>query len=59
MSMCGPTPTPGIRPSTRPPEIIAQMARHGYLGAVVPAEHGGTGSACITLGLLHGAMGQG
>lgn len=42
-----------------PPEIIAQMARHGYLGAVVPVERGGTGSDFITLGLLHGAIGRG
>ncbi|HEY0602511.1 MAG TPA: acyl-CoA dehydrogenase family protein [Herpetosiphonaceae bacterium] len=42
-----------------PPEIVTLMARQGYLGTVVPAERGGTGSDFITLGLLHGAIGRG
>jgi glutaryl-CoA dehydrogenase (non-decarboxylating) len=42
-----------------PRDIIARLAAQGYLGAIVPASRGGSGSDMISFGLLHGAIGRG
>lgn len=40
-----------------PREMIAQMAAEGFVGAVVPAEHGGPGLDPVSVGLVHAAIG--
>jgi alkylation response protein AidB-like acyl-CoA dehydrogenase len=42
-----------------PPELIGKLAQQGYLGAIVPPEHGGTGLDMITFGLLNEEIGRG
>lgn len=42
-----------------PPDIIEQMARLGYLGALVPSEYGGIAQDMITYGLLNEELGRG
>jgi glutaryl-CoA dehydrogenase (non-decarboxylating) len=42
-----------------PLEIIQQMARQGYLGAIIPREYGGSELDMITFGLLNEALGRG
>ncbi len=39
--------------------VLADVAARGYLGAAVPAVHGGSGWDAVTLGLLHEAFGRG
>lgn len=41
-----------------PPEVIADLARRGYLGAALPAEFGGMGADMITFGLLNEELGR-
>jgi Cys-tRNA(Pro) deacylase len=41
------------------PELIRLLAERGYLGAALPAEHGGRGMDPITYGLLHEEFGRG
>lgn len=42
-----------------PDSVIRKLAREGYLGKVVPAQHGGTGDDMITFGLLNEELGRG
>jgi glutaryl-CoA dehydrogenase (non-decarboxylating) len=42
-----------------PPELIQRLAERGYLGAVLPAQHGGQGMDMITFGLLNEELGRG
>ena len=42
-----------------PPEVIGKIARKGYLGALLPAEHGGREMDAITCGLLNEEIGRG
>jgi alkylation response protein AidB-like acyl-CoA dehydrogenase len=42
-----------------PVELVTQLARAGYLGAVIPREHHGAGLDMIALGLLHEEVGKG
>jgi len=42
-----------------PLAIIQQMARQGYLGAIIPQEYGGSQMDMITFGLLNEALGRG
>ncbi|HEU4596549.1 MAG TPA: acyl-CoA dehydrogenase family protein [Pyrinomonadaceae bacterium] len=41
-----------------PPELVARLAREGYLGANVPPEYGGLGLDALTYGLLHEEVGR-
>jgi len=41
-----------------PPEIPRELAARGYLGALVPEEHGGRGMEMITYGLLTEEIGR-
>ncbi|PSB49520.1 acyl-CoA dehydrogenase [Cyanosarcina cf. burmensis CCALA 770] len=47
------------REEKTPPESIAQLARHGYLGATIPPEYGGCGMDTIAYGLLSETIGRG
>jgi hypothetical protein len=47
------------RAGATPPEVVAKMARAGFLGAVVPAELGGGGMDAVTFGLLNEELGRG
>ena len=42
-----------------PREIVGRLAGKGYLGALIPAEYGGTFTDMITFGLLHEEVGRG
>lgn len=42
-----------------PVEVIGKIARKGYLGALLPAEHGGREMDAITCGLLNEEVGRG
>lgn len=42
-----------------PAQVIAEVARAGYLGGHLPKEYGGQGWDLVTFGLLHEAFGQG
>lgn len=42
-----------------PRELIARLARAGYLGALVPAEYGGSALDMVTYGLLNEEVGRG
>ncbi len=42
-----------------PPETIEKLANKGYLGFVIPEEHGGSGGDMITYGLLCEEIGRG
>lgn len=42
-----------------PPALIREMARRGYLGAVIPRADGGTGSGMVAFGLLNEEVGRG
>jgi alkylation response protein AidB-like acyl-CoA dehydrogenase len=46
------------RAAATPREVIARMAEEGYLGAVVPREHGGAGMDWVTFGLLNEELGR-
>ncbi|MEM8530257.1 MAG: acyl-CoA dehydrogenase family protein [Chloroflexota bacterium] len=41
------------------PEVVSQMAHHGYLGSVVPAAEDGTSTDMITFGILNEELGRG
>lgn len=47
------------REQRTPPEIVAKVARQGYLGAIIPSEYGGGGMDMITFGLLAEEIGRG
>lgn len=47
------------REARLPPELIARLARRGYLGALTPAEYGGRGMDMLTFGLLNEELGRG
>lgn len=42
-----------------PPEVIRRLAEAGYLGALVPREHGGAGVDTATFGALNEELGRG
>ncbi len=42
-----------------PTTLIANMAKEGYLGAVIPPERGGAGMDMVTFGLLNEEIGRG
>ncbi len=42
-----------------PASIISSLAERGYLGGIIPAEHGGQGWDVVTFGLLNEALGHG
>ncbi len=42
-----------------PAALIANMAKEGYLGAVIPPERGGVGMDMVTFGLLNEEVGRG
>ncbi|MEL6442306.1 MAG: acyl-CoA dehydrogenase family protein [Cyanobacteria bacterium J06621_8] len=42
-----------------PPEIIQQLAKRGFLGAILPLEYGGQGMDLITYGILNEEVGRG
>jgi hypothetical protein len=42
-----------------PPEVVRQLANHGYLGAVVPVSKGGAGFDSVEFGLLNEELGRG
>lgn len=42
-----------------PPALIKELARRGYLGALLPEEYGGAGMDMTTFGLLHEEFGRG
>jgi glutaryl-CoA dehydrogenase (non-decarboxylating) len=42
-----------------PDTVIKKLAREGYLGRVVPAEQGGSGTDMVTFGLLNEELGRG
>ncbi len=46
------------REEALPPEIIRKLAGRGWLGTIVPAEHGGPGLDLITYGLLTEEIGR-
>ncbi|HYU35605.1 MAG TPA: acyl-CoA dehydrogenase family protein [Thermoanaerobaculia bacterium] len=46
------------REEALPPEIIRKLAGRGWLGSIVPAEHGGPGLDMITYGLLTEEIGR-
>ncbi|HYW11287.1 MAG TPA: acyl-CoA dehydrogenase family protein [Longimicrobium sp.] len=47
------------RAGATPRSVIERMAAEGFLGAVVPAELGGTGWDAVTFGLLNEELGRG
>ena len=47
------------REERTPPEVISQLARTGYLGALIPVESGGKGFDMISYGLLNEEIGRG
>jgi hypothetical protein len=47
------------RAARTPPDAIARLAATGWLGAVVPREHGGAGMDWVTFGLLNEELGRG
>ena len=47
------------RAAATPREAIAHVAATGWLGAVVPREHGGAGMDWVTFGLLNEELGRG
>jgi hypothetical protein len=47
------------RAGATPRAVVERMAAEGFLGAVVPAEFGGTGWDAITFGLLNEELGRG
>jgi alkylation response protein AidB-like acyl-CoA dehydrogenase len=42
-----------------PDFVISMMAKSGYLGCILPKEHGGQGLDMVTFGLLNEALGRG
>lgn len=42
-----------------PPEIIWELARHGYLGALAPSEYSGSNMNMVSFGLLNEELGRG
>ncbi len=42
-----------------PEDLVGELKRRGYLGAVLPTEEGGRGMDWITYGLLHEELGRG
>lgn len=47
------------REARTPPEAVGRLAATGWLGAVVPPEHGGAGMDWVTFGLLNEELGRG
>lgn len=47
------------RDERTPPELIQEVARKGYLGAIIPEACGGAGMDMITFGLLNEELGRG
>ena len=47
------------REERTPAELIQKMARQGFLGALVPADWGGSGMDMVSLGSLHEEIGYG
>ncbi len=47
------------RAGATPRSVVERMAAEGFLGAVVPAELGGTGWDAVTFGLLNEELGRG
>jgi glutaryl-CoA dehydrogenase (non-decarboxylating) len=47
------------RQELMPPEVVKQLASHGYLGAVVPTGKGGAGFDSVEFGLLNEELGRG
>src|SRR5215207_6623537 len=47
------------REEQMPPEVIEDLARRGYLGAVLPAEWGGLGMDMGAAGVLNEEVGRG
>ena len=47
------------REARTPRSVVQRMAEEGFLGAVVPAELGGTGMDAVTFGLLNEELGRG
>jgi glutaryl-CoA dehydrogenase (non-decarboxylating) len=47
------------RAARTPPEVIRALAETGWLGAVVPAEHGGAGMDWVSFGVLNEELGRG
>jgi alkylation response protein AidB-like acyl-CoA dehydrogenase len=47
------------RQEIMPPEIVRQLANHGYLGAMVPVSKGGAGFDSVEFGLLNEELGRG
>lgn len=47
------------RAAATPRSVVDSMAAEGFLGAVVPAELGGTGMDAVTFGLLNEELGRG
>jgi glutaryl-CoA dehydrogenase (non-decarboxylating) len=47
------------RQEIMPPEIVRQMANHGYLGALVPGGKGGASFDSVEFGLLNEELGRG
>jgi hypothetical protein len=47
------------REELMPAEIVRRLAHQGYLGALLPAEHGGAGFDMIEFGLLNEELGRG
>lgn len=47
------------RAAATPPEVVAKVAAQGYLGALIPREHGGMGLDTVTFGLLNEELGRG
>ncbi len=47
------------RDERTPPEAVTQLARQGYLGALIPVESGGRGMDAISYGLLNEEIGRG
>jgi glutaryl-CoA dehydrogenase (non-decarboxylating) len=46
------------RAAATPRSVIDRMAAEGYLGAVIPREHGGAGMDWVTFGLLNEELGR-
>lgn len=46
------------RAARTPPEAVRRLADTGWLGAVVPREHGGAGMDWVTFGLLNEELGR-
>jgi glutaryl-CoA dehydrogenase (non-decarboxylating) len=42
-----------------PDALVEEMGRRGYLGAMIPERHGGSGLSMVTCGLLHEEIGRG